>query len=66
MKSYEIVYNENFVGHSQLLRSRHAKIRARDGHVENNIQMVNLGILFSSKYAMYFLFILYHGRVVIF
>lgn len=48
------------------LRRRHSKIRDREEHMENNVHMVNPYTLFSSKYAIYFLLSLYHGRVVIF
>lgn len=66
MKSYEIIYNKNFLGHNKLLRLRNAEIKYRDGCMENNVQRVNSNILFSSKHAMYFLLILCHGRVIIF
>lgn len=42
------MHNENFVGH-KLLRPGNAKIKYRDGHMGNNVQMVNSDTLFSSN-----------------
>lgn len=66
MKSYETVSNENSVGYSNLLKPRNATIKYRDGHMENDVQMMYSDILFSPIYAIHFFANFYHGRIVIF
>lgn len=66
MRSYEIISNKNFLGINKLLSPRNAEVKHKDGCTENNAQIVNSDILFSSQHIMYFLLILFHDRVVIF
>lgn len=63
MKNYETTYNKDFLGQNTLVRPRNAGIKYRNGHMENDVQMLNSDILFCSIFAVYSVLILCHRRV---